>query len=133
MADSVAVLLQLALARAQSMGEQALIGLGVNGREYGILAVLSGGGSSVQHRVGAALGIDRTTTMKLLAGLEARGLVQRSRDPGNRRAYRVRITSDGDRVREQASRRLAGCEERLLASLESDEREHLRSLLYRLL
>ena len=131
----VAFLLQLALARAHALGEQALADLELSGREYGVLALLEAGlpGPSAQHRLGAALGIDRTTTVALLSGLEARGLVLRSRDPTNRRAYRVALTDAGEQLRARAADVLADCDDRFLAALPPAERDHLRALLGALL
>ena len=131
--DRVAFLLQLALARAQAMGEQALAELGVSGREYGVLAVLESGAPSAQHRLGAALGIDRTSTVKLLAGLEARGLIRRVPDPANRRAHLVFLTAAGDRLRRQAAEALADCDQRFLEPLPPRQRDQLRNTLLRLL
>ncbi|MGI8529926.1 MAG: MarR family winged helix-turn-helix transcriptional regulator [Geodermatophilaceae bacterium] len=131
--DRVAFLLQLALARVQALGERALAELGLSGREYGTLAVLEGGSPDAQHRVGAALGVDRTSTVKLLAGLEGRGLVSRVRDPSNRRAYRVTLTDVGEALRAHAAAVLEDCDDRFLASLPADERAQLRVILLRLL
>jgi len=131
--DRIAFLLQIALARAQAMGEQALTGIGVSGREYGVLAVLADRTPTAQYEVGAALGIDRTSTMTLLAALEGRGLVERTRDPANRRAHLVRLTDEGRRLRARAADVLLDCEERFLAPLAVPDREHLRSSLSQLL
>lgn len=131
--DRVAVLLEVALARAQAMGEQALTELDISGREYGVLALLEHGPAPAQHQLGGALGIDRTTTMALLAGLQARGLVSRARDPANRRAYLVTLTDAGEQLRARASQLLTDCDDRFLAPLPSHERTHLRSTLMRLL
>lgn len=131
--DRVAFLLQVALARAQSMGEGALSDLGVSGREYGLLAVLASGAPSAQHRVGAVLGIDRTTTMALLSGLEARGLVHRSRDPADRRVHRTTLTDAGEQLRAHAAQVLADCDDRFLSPLPAEDRDHLRHLLQELL
>lgn len=131
--DRVAVLLQMALARAQGMGEQALTGLGISGREYGILALLEHGPTTAQHRLGGALGIDRTSTMAMLAGLQARGLLSRAPNPADRRAYLVTLTDAGEQIRARASQVLADCDDRFLAPLPADERTHLRSTLKRLL
>lgn len=131
--DRVAFLLQLALARAQAMGEQALAELDLSGREYGALAVLQGGSPDAQHRVGAALGVDRTSTVTLVAGLERRGLISRTRDPGNRRAYRVSLTERGEELRATAALVLADCDDRFLRLLPAADRTRLRTLLRRLL
>ena len=131
--DRVAFLLQLALARAQGMGEQALADLGVSGREYGVLALLEAGAPAAQHHLGAALGIDRTTTVKLVAGLESRGLVRRVRDPDNRRAYTVTLTDLGQTLRARAADVLARCDDAFLAPLSLHEHHQLRINLLRLL
>lgn len=130
--ERAAFLLQLALARARTMGEQALDPTGLSGREYGALAVLSSGAPTAQGRLGEALGVDRTSTVKLVGGLQARGLVTRVRDPGNRRAYRVTLTATGERERARAESLLADCDERFLEPLDADEQAMLRNLLRRL-
>lgn len=130
--ERVAFLLQLALARAQGMGEQALAELGISGREYGVLAILEEA-SSAQHQIGATLGIDRTSTSKLLAGLDAAGLVSRVRDPANRRAHQVSLTPAGEKLRAAAAVVLADCDDRFLAPLAPEERTRLGNALRRLL
>jgi len=114
------------------MGEETVNALGISGRGYAVLALLKVDTPSAQHHLGGALGIDRTSTAKLLAELEGHGYVSRSRDPANRRAFLVTLTDTGEHVREQAAVALAECDERLLASLAPDERERLRTDLQRL-
>ena len=130
--DRTAFLLQLAVARVQALGEEALVEVGVTGREYGAMAVLAHLAPCTQIAVGRALGIDRTTTLAVMTGLEARGLVVRSPDPANRRAYLVSLTPDGDRVRTRAAEVLVACEDRFLAPLDDAERAHLHDALARL-
>lgn len=131
--ERVAFLLQLALARAQALGEQALRELGIAGREYGVLAVLEAASPSAQHLVGTALGIDRTSIAKLLTGLEARGLISRTQDPANRRAYLVDLTPAGADLRARAAELLADCDDRFLAPLPTRDRARLRADLHRLI
>ncbi|CAA9410558.1 MAG: hypothetical protein AVDCRST_MAG35-1392, partial [uncultured Quadrisphaera sp.] len=117
--DRTAFLLRLALARAEAAGEQALAGLGLTGREYGVLALLESGPRRAQHHLGAVLGIDRTTTVALLGGLQARGLVDRAPDPADRRAHRVALTGAGEELRQRAAAALVDCEGRFLRPLRS--------------
>ena len=131
--DRTAFLLRLALARAEAAGEQALAVLGLSGREYGVLALLEGGPTSAQHQLGALLGVDRTSTVALLAGLQARGLIDRAPDPADRRAHRVALTGSGEALRRRAAAALADCEDRFLAPLVPDERRQLHGALQRLL
>ena len=128
----VAFLLQLALVRAQAMGEQALTDVGLSGREYGLLALLERPSHSAQHRLGGTLGLDRTTTMTLLSGLEQRGLLRRERRAGDRRAYVVRLTPEGEKLRGRAEAVLLDCEERFLEPLPAALRDGLREALLRL-
>lgn len=127
--DRVAFLLRLALSRAEALGEQALTELGLSGREYGVLALLQHRAPPAQHHLGAALGIDRTTTVALLAALEARGLIAREPDPANRRAHRVSLTENGEELRARAAALLADCDERFLDPLTAEERTRVRALL----
>lgn len=129
----VAFLLRLALNRAETMGEQTLTELGISGREYGVLALLEHGPAAAQHYLGAALGIDRTTTVTLLAGLQARGLISRAPDPANRRAHQVTLTDAGEQLRAQAATALADCDDRFVDPLSPDQRARLRGILRQLL
>ena len=97
--DRTAVLLRAALTRAETSGEQALAPLKLTGREYGVLAfVVHGGQVANQRRLGATLGLDRTTTMKLVTGLVHRGLLVREQDPTVRRVLRVKSCPEGRRL-----------------------------------
>jgi DNA-binding MarR family transcriptional regulator len=131
--DRVAFLLQLALRRAQAMGEEALADLGLHGREYGLLALLEPGPAAGQRELGAVLGLDRTTTLKLVRGLVDRGLVRRTTAPGDARALVLELTPAGERLRAAAAARLVACDEEFLAPLRPDERAQVETALRRLL
>lgn len=126
---TTAFLLQLALARAQAMGEIALTGLGLTGRQYGLLALLEDRPTVAQHRLGAALGVDRSTTATLAAALARRALVDRHRDPADRRAYVITLTAEGEALRARAAALLEDCDQRFLAPLAPAEKERLRAAL----
>jgi len=125
----VAFALQLALLRAQRMGQAALDGLGLQGREYGLLALLEDGPLVRQHELGAVLGMDRTTTAKLVRGLVDRGLVVRRPAPDDARALVLALTPAGDRLRAEAAAVLAECDDAFLAPLPPAERDRLRAAL----
>jgi DNA-binding MarR family transcriptional regulator len=130
--DRTAFLLQLALGRAQAMGEEVLVEVGISGREYGLLAVIAHLGPCSQITAARTLGVDRTTTVALVGGLEVRGLLRRTPDPANRRANLVSLTDEGERVRARAAEALAACDDRFLDPLDAPDRERLRALLGRL-
>ena len=130
--DRTAFLLQLALGRAQAMGEEVLVEVGIGGREYGAARRGRPPRAVLQITAARTLGVDRTTTVALVSGLEARGLLRRTPDPANRRANLVSLTDEGERVRARAAEALAACDDRFLDPLDAPERERLRALLGRL-
>jgi len=66
-------------------------------------------------------------------GLQARGLVERTPDPGDRRAVILRPTAEGRRVRAEVGRARAEANEELLSHLTADDRATLARLLGALL
>ena len=66
-------------------------------------------------------------------GLQARGLVERTPDPGDRRAVILRPTAEGRRVRAEVGRARAAANEDLLSRLPADDRATLARLLGTLL
>ncbi|WP_322921024.1 MarR family winged helix-turn-helix transcriptional regulator [Nocardioides renjunii] len=129
-----AVLLREVLARVEATGEEALATLDLSGREYGVLALLvHDDAARNQRHLGAALGIDRTTTMKLMAGLESRGLVERGPDPADRRSYRLVATDAGRALCARADLVLSACDDVITEGrLDEHEVVVLRDLLRRL-
>ena len=69
---------------------------GLTGAQYNVLNILAGepGGIS-QRELGDCLVVDRSNVTGLLDRLEKAGWVRREDDPGDRRAYRVLLTSAG--------------------------------------
>jgi DNA-binding MarR family transcriptional regulator len=132
--DRNAVLLRAALTRAEAMGEEVLRPLALTGREYGVLALLEREQSAGNQRhLGGLLGIDRTTTAKVMARLEERGLVRRTTDPVDRRSYRLRLTPAGRRLRSRAASALTACDDEFTGvRLSPEEAAVLRDLLRRL-
>jgi len=66
-------------------------------------------------------------------GLQARGLVERTPDPGDRRAVILRPTAEGRRVRAEVGRARAADNEALLSRLSTEDRATLARLLGALL
>lgn len=98
---------------------------------FAVLAALSDFGPLVQHELADRLGLNRSHLVGYLDEIEQRGLVERVRDPEDRRRQRVAITASGRTV----FRRLKGAatrSERLaLDVLSETERETLTALLRR--
>ena len=86
-----------------------------------------------QRAISDHLGLDASDVVGVLDILETAGMVERRRDPDDRRRHAVVLTEAG----EQASRRLvvlrSQVEARVLAGLEPEERRQLADLLNRAL
>lgn len=111
--------------------DQAVSGALGTPRAYLVLAAVAAGDCANQAAIAARLGLDRTALTHLVDGLEARGLVERSPDPADRRARRVSLTERGARVHAELARRVSLVERRLLGGLSGSEGAELRQLLER--
>jgi len=100
-------------------------------RGYLVLIALAGGEPPTQLALAKEVSLDRTVMTYLLDDLEAHGLVSRRPDPRDRRARLVLITDIGRTRLRQVRQGLTGAEARLLADLDDQDTERLRTLLSR--
>lgn len=125
-------LLKRALVDLEDLHAEYLTAVGVSGRELGVLLLLDSLHPESQQQVAGRLGVDRTTMVALLDRLEAKGLVARHADAGDRRRNVVELTGDGRTTLVQAVRASDEAERQLLAELDDAEAAQLRALLTRL-
>jgi MarR family transcriptional regulator, transcriptional regulator for hemolysin len=85
-----------------------------------------------QQEIAAAVGIEGPTLTHHLDGLDKAGLIQRERDPNDRRAVRVELTEAGDEVFLRLAQAAVGFDQRLRAGLSDRQLDDLRRLLGRL-
>jgi DNA-binding MarR family transcriptional regulator len=111
----------------------ALLPLGIGVRHYAVLTVLETAGAPSQRTIADTLGIDRATVVALVDDLENLGLVLRAQSQQDRRANSLRLTQEGRRVLERAHALMDSCEQSFLEALLPEDRQHLASLLERLL
>jgi DNA-binding MarR family transcriptional regulator len=102
---------------------------GVPIRDYEVLQTLADLGPSSQRRLSELLWVNRTIMVKLIDALESDGLVERRRDPTDRRSYALELTPGGEQVRTDLSMAADDAEAGLTAPLSSRERTALRKLL----
>jgi MarR family transcriptional regulator, lower aerobic nicotinate degradation pathway regulator len=117
---------------AKERAMEAYDEVGLHPYHHAVLIALSEGPHDTQGAIADALGYDRGQLVGLLDELEERGLVERRRDPNDRRRHLVQITAEGTR-KLRALRTLARqIEADFLSPLSKEERAELYSLLLRL-
>jgi len=113
--------------RRLSLHALAPLGLGV--KSVGALTVLEAEGPLSQRRLAERQGIDRTTMVAVVDELERAGAVERRKDPADRRANALHVTSEGRRLLARAREAVAGAEAAFLAPLAPAEQQRLRAAL----
>jgi DNA-binding MarR family transcriptional regulator len=129
MTERVGQLLFVAAQAAQALASERLEPLGLSPRAWGVLSTLVESGPLTQIDLAKALSIDRTAMVYLLDELEDRGLVERVRNPNDRRSFLIHLTPQGRKTQRKAAAELAGQADTLLEPLDADERRQLVELL----
>lgn len=112
--------------------DEALAPLGLSHGEHTVLLSIDAGEPQSQQQMGRRIGVDRTTMVALIDGLEVKGLVARRPDDADRRRNVVELTAAGRATLRRATKAGDKAEARLLAGLDDAEAAQLRSLLRRL-
>ena len=97
--------------------------------QFGVLTVLQAHPGIGQSSLARALGFDKVTVLRVLRGLEARGIVARGPADASRRNVSVTLTADGQALLRQAQRPAEKAYKRLMAPLDKQQQEQLIALL----
>ncbi|MGO9973651.1 MAG: MarR family winged helix-turn-helix transcriptional regulator [Solirubrobacteraceae bacterium] len=116
---------------ARRSSEAALEPTGLRPRHLVALTILRDHGAMTQTVLGEALRLDPTNLVGLLNELEQQGLLERRRDPDDRRRHIVEISNAGRTALTQAEHALASVQDEVLSGLNEDERTALHALLSR--
>ncbi|MDX6469009.1 MAG: MarR family transcriptional regulator, lower aerobic nicotinate degradation pathway regulator [Gaiellaceae bacterium] len=105
---------------------------GFNPYAYAVLAVLAEGAKETQATIADTLDLDRSQMVGILDGLEAEGLIERRRDPTDRRRHTVSITPAGKKQLVKMRAMVRELENAMLGTLGDEERATLRDFLQRI-
>ncbi len=125
-------LLWQATMRTQERIRDALGPLGLRIPHHSVLRVLAEGARS-QAALADALHTDRMMMVRVIDDLEQAGLVRRERNPRDRRAHDVTLTTQGEAMLDRTHGHINAVDAALLAPLSEGEREHFRAMLARII
>ena len=128
---SPAFLLAQVGAHAAAKFAERLEPLGLTPAHVGALRVIAASAGSSQQEVAARLGMFPSRLVALVDELQGRGLVQRLENPHDRRISLLQLTVKGKDVLQSIGPVAREHQEALLASLNTEERGVLASLLLR--
>ena len=107
----------------------ALGSIGLSPALFALLNVLGAREGAIQQQLSSDMAIDPSAMVKLIDELEAGGLAERRRRPGDRRAWEVVITPKGRRALDRARQLVLQVEDEVLGGLTAGDRRQLLTLL----
>lgn len=122
-------LLKVAHLRFVELTTAALAPLGIDSREWGALISVDDEHPMSQAELAERVGIDRTTMVAVVDGLQRKKLVRRAPHRDDRRKNVVELTATGRDVRRRAARQVDECERRFLAALSQPDARRLKKAL----
>ena len=105
---------------------------GVHPRDASVLSMLEAVGPCSQQHLAETLHVNRSMMVKLIDALEARGLVERGRNPDDRRSYALYPTQAGRNALAAMAPHMDSAEDVFAAALTAQERARLVELLHAL-
>src|ERR1700745_2586959 len=117
---------------AKERGMAAYEDSGLNPYHHAILVVLDQGALETQGAISDRLGYDRGQLVGMLDELEEQGLVERRRDPDDRRRHIVQMTPAGKKALGKLRKIAVQLEDELLTPLDESQRAELHGLLLQL-
>lgn len=133
LADRLGFLLGRAHRLVRGWAERELGSLGIHPRDFGVLAIVCREQPCSQSQVAARLGITPPAVIGFVDGLEAAGLLQRSRSGSDRRTNHLVLTAKGQRCLTAAVAAVTEVQAELVRRLGAAGEAELRTLLRKLI
>lgn len=105
---------------------------GIDIHAYGVLLALAGGVTRSQQELARTISVSATTMGRVAADLVAQGLVERTRNPVDRRSYQLTRTPEGAAAARRWRRHAEDVEDAVTIPFDLAEQEEFRTLLHRL-
>ena len=103
--------------------------VGLTPAQFGALSVLRASPGLDQSSLARALGFDKVTMLRVLRGLETRGLIARLRTPKNRRNLSISLAPAGLALLQEAQQPAERAYDRLMVPLDAAQQTQLVMLL----
>ena len=106
--------------------------LGVTRAQWRVIAILGHNPGMKQVELADRLDVEPISACRIIDRLEEAGLVERQRDPADRRAWRLSLTATAEPLREQLSDLAEEMSGEAFVGLSGDEIETMRGMLARI-
>src|SRR3954449_10277385 len=103
--------------------------LGLRPKHFAVLNAVALADGASQQEIGGRMGLDPSGLVGAIDELEGMGLVERRRDPADRRRNAIALTADGTATLRRARRLVSDSARELLGALDDAEVETLVALL----
>jgi DNA-binding MarR family transcriptional regulator len=131
MDDRIGYMLKRVQAALRGQLEQALQPLGVTAPQYAVLAALARQPALANAELARRAFVTPQTMVRMVASLEAGGLLARTTHPSHGRLLPASLTRKGERLVVAGQAGVAEVEARMLAEVGEEERRQLLDLLLR--
>jgi len=129
--EAIGYLLKNAQQALRATMDAALRDLGVTTPQYAVLAFLEESPGLSSAQLARRAFVTPQTMNRIVANLQAAGLIERAQSPDAGRALDATLSAQGSRVLAECHRRVQQVEAQMVAGLTTPEQQHLADLLHR--
>jgi DNA-binding MarR family transcriptional regulator len=100
--------------------------------QYSLMTTLAELGESKQNALTLEIGLERTSVAEVILRLQARGLLERNKSPGDARVKLINLTRKGKNLVTKMAPAVQRAHDRTISQLPKGEREHFMLQMIRL-